>query len=66
MLNITFDGDTVSINLTYSNEAIAEANKFFKSRIAYLKAGGGVGFSVNVGTLKLTSHYMTGEPKERK
>lgn len=64
-LGADFDGDTVSVNVTYSNEATEEARKFFKSRLAYIKAGGGIAFSLSIHTLNLTLRYMTGEPKER-
>jgi hypothetical protein len=64
-LGADFDGDTVSILLVYSDEAVAEAKAFFDSRIAYIKAGGGLAFSANIHTLNLTLRYMTGEPKSR-
>jgi hypothetical protein len=64
-LGADFDGDTVSLNAVYSKEAIEESDKFFKSRLAYIKAGGGLAFSVNVHTLNITLRYMTGEPKSR-
>lgn len=64
-LGADFDGDTISFNAVYSREAIEESDKFFKSRLAYIKAGGGLAFSVNIHTLNLTLRYMTGEPKSR-
>jgi hypothetical protein len=64
-LGADFDGDTVSVNIVYSKEAIDEARKFFKSRLAYIKAGGGLAFSTRIHTVNLTLRYMTGEPKER-
>lgn len=65
MLNITFDGDTMSAVYCDSNEAIAEAKRFFKKKIAYLSPDGGLAFSVNVQTLALTMQYITGEPIKR-
>lgn len=65
-LGADFDGDTCSFVAAYAKESIEEANKFFKSRLAYLKAGGGEEFSLNIHTLNLTLRFMTGEPKERK
>ncbi|ARV76895.1 putative RNA polymerase beta subunit [Pseudomonas phage Phabio] len=64
-LGADFDGDTASFVAAYSKEAIAEANKFFGSRLAYLKAGGGEEFSLNIHTLNLTLRFMTGEPRPR-
>lgn len=65
-LGADFDGDTCSFVAAYAKESIEEANKFFKSRLAYLKAGGGEEFSLSIHTLNLTLRFMTGEPKERK
>ncbi|AEH03635.1 RNA polymerase beta subunit [Pseudomonas phage PhiPA3] len=64
-LTADFDGDTVSFNAVYSKEAIEESDKFFKSRLAYIKAGGGLAFSINIHTLNLTLRYMTGDPVAR-
>lgn len=64
-LGADFDGDTASFVAAYSKESIEEANKFFKSRLAYLRAGGGEEFSLNIHTLNLTLRFMTGEPKPR-
>lgn len=65
-LTADFDGDTTSWIACYSNESIAECNKFFKSRLAYIRAGGGIAFSLNIHTLNLTLRYMTGDPQPRK
>lgn len=65
-LTADFDGDTTSWIACYSNESIAECNKFFKSRLAYIQAGGGMAFSLDIHTLNLTLRYMTGEPIQRK
>lgn len=64
-LTADFDGDTVSWIACYSDESIAEANKFFKSRLGYLRAGGGMAFSLDIHTLNLTLRFMTGEPQKR-
>ncbi|BDR25557.1 hypothetical protein [Pseudomonas aeruginosa] len=64
-LGADFDGDTVSFNAVYSEEAIAETDAFFKKRIAYIHADGRLAFSVGIHTLNLTLRYMTGEPKQR-
>lgn len=64
-LGADFDGDTVSVNIVYSNESLEEMNKFFKSRIAYLDANGGLAFSSTIHTVNLVLRYMTGAPKQR-
>lgn len=65
-LTADFDGDTTSWIACYTEESIAEANKFFKSRLAYIRAGGGIAFSLDIHTLNLTLRYMTGDPIPRK
>lgn len=65
-LGADFDGDTVSVNIVYSKEALEEINNFFKTRIAYLDANGGLAFSSTIHTVNLVLRYMTGEPQERK
>ena len=60
-----FDGDTMSYNATYSDEAIAEAKKYFTKRRAYIQAGGGLSFGVDIHTVNLTMLYITGNPKPR-
>lgn len=54
-----FDGDTVSWLSLYSNEAIKETDDYFKTRAAYVKAGGGLNFSVGIHTLQLVLSFMT-------
>lgn len=51
----------MSVLPTYSDESMAEAEAYFKTRAAYLRAGGGLAFSADVHTLALTLRYMTGE-----
>lgn len=62
-LGADFDGDTVSYNAVYSQEAIEESDRFFKTRRAYIQTGGGLAFSINVATLKLAMRYMSGDPE---
>lgn len=64
-LGADFDGDTMSYNAVYSQEAIAECDRFFTKRAAYIQAAGGLSFSVGIPTLILTLRYMTGEPRPR-
>lgn len=40
---------------------MAEAERHFKTRKAYIQAGGGLAFSVGIHTLQLTLRNMTGE-----
>lgn len=64
-LGADFDGDTCSFVAAYAKESIEEGNLFFKSRLAYLRAGGGEQFSLDIHTLNLTLRFMTGEPRPR-
>jgi hypothetical protein len=61
-LTADFDGDTSSGNIAYSDEAIAEADKFFKTKKAYVGTDGKFLYSCAVDTVELVLHSMTGEP----
>jgi hypothetical protein len=61
-LNADFDGDTSSGNIAYSDEAIAEAANFFKTKKAYLGSDGKLLFSCAVDTVELVLHSLTGNP----
>lgn len=61
-LNADFDGDTSSGNIAYSDEAIAEAKKFFLMRKAYIGTDGKLLYSAAVDTVELVLHSLTGEP----
>lgn len=61
-LTADFDGDTSSGNIAYSDEAIAEAEKFFKTKKAYLGTDGKLLFSCAVDTVELVLHSLTGDP----
>jgi hypothetical protein len=64
-LGADFDGDTVSVNIVYSKEALEEIDQFFRSRIAYTDAEGGLAFRSTIHTVNLVLRYMTGDPKPR-
>jgi hypothetical protein len=57
-----FDGDMVSVIAAYADNSIEEAKAYFKRREAHIQAGGGLAFSTNIHTLKLTMAFLTGEP----
>ena len=61
-LTADFDGDTSSGNIAYSDEAIDNANKFFKTKKAYVGPDGKFLYSCAVETVELVLHSMTGEP----
>lgn len=61
-LNADFDGDTSSGNIAYSDEAIAEAAKFFKTKKAYIGTDGQLLYSCAVETVSLVLHSLTGDP----
>ncbi|BAW19302.1 putative RNA polymerase beta prime subunit [Ralstonia phage RP31] len=61
-LGADFDGDTASGNIAYSDEAIAEAEKFFQTKKAYIGTDGKLLYSCAVDTVELVLHSLTGEP----
>ena len=61
-LGADFDGDTASGNIAYSDEAVAEAAKFFNTKKAYLGSDGKLLFSCAVDTVELVLHSLTGNP----
>jgi hypothetical protein len=61
-LTADFDGDTSSGNIAYSDEAIAEAEKFFNTKKAYIGTDGKLLYSCAVETVELVLHSLTGEP----
>src|SRR5690606_18366919 len=61
-LGADFDGDTASGNIAYSDEAIAEAKKFFQTKKAYIGTDGKLLYSCSVDTVELVLHSLTGDP----
>lgn len=59
-LGADFDGDTSSCNITYTDESIAEIEKYFNSRRAYVGTKGEFINSTSISTIELVLHNMTG------
>lgn len=55
-----FDGDQVSVVGVYTQDGIAEIDRYLTKRAAYLRAGGGLAFSANIHTVQLTARAMSG------
>jgi hypothetical protein len=58
---IKFDGDTASCNVVYSDEALAEINKFLTKKEAFLDPRGGLRASTGIDTVALVLRSMTGD-----
>jgi hypothetical protein len=56
-----FDGDTSSGNATYSEESIEEVRNFLSTKKAYVGTGGQFLASIDVMTVALVMHNMTGD-----
>lgn len=56
-----FDGDTGSANATYSEESLLEVRKFLASKKAYIGTNGDFLASIDVVTVALVMHNMTGD-----
>lgn len=60
-LGADFDGDTASGNVTYSDESIAEVDKYLSQKRAYVGTDGKLTSSTNVSTVALVLHNLTGD-----
>lgn len=60
-MNADFDGDTGSGNATYSDEAVAEIDNFLSKKKAYVGTDGRFISSVDVDTVALVLHNLTGD-----
>lgn len=58
-----FDGDTASLNMVYSDEALAEVKKFLGSPAAYVNPNGGFLNSPITDTVERVIFNLTGDPK---
>lgn len=59
-LTADHDGDTVSLNVVYSDEAIKEVDDFLKKKRAYVGVNGKFLNSVDIATTALVLHNLTG------
>lgn len=55
-----YDGDTVSNNIVYTQEAKEEIDKYLNSRSAHVDPAGGMRASAHIDTTALVMHNMTG------
>jgi hypothetical protein len=60
-LGADFDGDTVSANATYSDEAVKEVDTYLKKKRAYVGTDGNFISSTSVDTVNLVMHNLTGD-----
>lgn len=60
MLGADFDGDTTSLNIVYSDEAVREVLKYLQSSRYYVGTNGRMNFSVGTDTVKFCLKNMTG------
>lgn len=58
-LTADFDGDTASLNVVYSDEAIEEAEKLMNSKRYYVGSNGKISFSAETDTVKYVLQNMT-------
>ena len=58
-LGADFDGDTASLNITYSDESKKEVDAFLKSKRAYVGVDGKFISSVSVSPIELVFHNLT-------
>jgi len=60
-LNADFDGDTSSLNITYSDEAIDEAGEYMASSRYYVGSDGNITFSAATDTVKFVINGLTSD-----
>lgn len=56
-----YDGDMVSNNIVYSEEAKSEVRRYLKSRRAHVDPAGGLRASAAIDTTKLVLYNITGD-----
>ena len=62
-LGADFDGDTASLNVVYSDEAIAEVDKLLSSKKFYVGTDGRIAFSSGTDTVRYLLTNITGTPQ---
>lgn len=60
-LGADFDGDTASLNILYSNEAIEEAENYMQSSRYYVGSDGRITFSSETDTVRFVLHNFTSD-----
>lgn len=60
LLGADFDGDTVSLSIVYTDEAIEEVKNYLGGRKYYINTSGKLSFSNNIDTVKFVLQNMTG------
>lgn len=63
-LGADFDGDTASLNVVYTNEALDEVRSYLKTKSAYLDPLDGLRASFDIATVNLVMKAMSGAPSE--
>lgn len=53
--------DMCSANIAYTDEAIAENNKFLNSKACYVGADGGLNYDTNTDTINYVLQNLTGD-----
>lgn len=61
-LELDYDGDTISDNAVYTDNAIAENLKYFRERRAYVGINGKMRASVGIDTVNLVTYALTRDP----
>lgn len=62
-LGADFDGDTASLNILYSDEAVTEIRELLNSKKSYVDPRGGLMASANVDTVALVFRNFTRDPE---
>lgn len=61
-LELDYDGDTISDNAVYTDNAIAENLHYFRQRRAYVGVNGKMRASVGIDTVNLVTYALTRDP----
>jgi hypothetical protein len=58
-LGADYDGDTGSLNIAYTDDAVAEIDNYLKDKSYYIGTDGSISFSANTDTITYVLHNMT-------